>query len=232
MTAAVGSPDALGDVAPGPARITVIAGVNGAGKSSVVGETIRACGGAYYNPDEEARALRAEDPTLSQEAANARAWEAGRAGLERAIARREDFAFETTLGGASIPSLLGRALDAGLEVVMRYVGLDTPERHVARVRARVARGGHDIPEAKIRERYRRSREHLVALLPRLTSLVVYDNSAEGDPEAGVAPAPRVLLRTAGGRVIAVAPAAEIPGWARPVVAAAILSDDRRAGRSG
>lgn len=115
---------------------------------------------------------------------------------------------------------------------MRYVGLDTPERHLARVRARVARGGHDIPEATIRERFRRSREHLVGLLPRLTSLVVYDNSAEGDPEAGAAPAPRVLLRTAAGRIVAVAPAAEVPDWARPVVAAAILSDERRAGGAG
>lgn len=214
------------------ARITVIAGVNGAGKSSVVGETIRSRGGAYFNPDEEARALRAEDPGLTQEAANARAWEAGRAGLERAIARREDFALETTLGGATITTLLQRALDAGLEVVVRYVGLDSPERHVARVRSRVARGGHDIPEATIRERYRRSREHLIALLPRLTSLVVYDNSVEGDPEAGVAPAPRLLLEMATGRVVAVAPAAQIPAWAYPIVSAAILSDERQAGRAG
>ncbi|GJG86408.1 hypothetical protein tb265_15890 [Gemmatimonadetes bacterium T265] len=221
---------------PGPphsfARITVIAGVNGAGKSSIVGETIRARGGAYFNPDEEARALRAEDPGLPHAAANARAWDAGRAGLERAIARREDFAFETTLGGATIAMLLGRALDTGIEVVMRYVGLDSPERHIARVRARVARGGHDIPEAKIRERYRRSREHLVALLPRLTSLLVYDNSVEGDPDAGVAPALRLLLHIATGRIIAVAPAVEIPVWAHPIVSAAILSDERQGGRAG
>jgi predicted ABC-type ATPase len=215
----------------GSARITVIAGVNGAGKSTLVGETIRARGGAYYNPDEEARALRAADPGLSQEAANARAWEAGRAGLERAIARGEDFAFETTLGGATIATLLGRALDAGLEVVVRYIGLDSPERHLARVRSRVARGGHDIPEAMIRERYRRSREHLVALLPRLTSLVVYDNSVEDDPEAGVAPAPQRLLHMAAGRIVAVAPAARIPEWAHPIVSAAILSDERQAGRA-
>jgi predicted ABC-type ATPase len=221
-----------GPGAPQVARITVIAGVNGAGKSSVVGATIRARGGAYYNPDEEARALRAADPELSQEAANARAWEAGRVGLERAIARREDFTFETTLGGATITTLLGRALDEGLEVVVRYVGLDSPERHITRVRARVARGGHDIPEATIRDRYRRSREQLVALLPRLTSLVVYDNSMEGDPEAGMAPAPRLLLHMATGRIVAVSPAEQIPVWAHPIVAAAILSDERQAGHAG
>jgi predicted ABC-type ATPase len=227
VTEGVGRPGAP----RGSARITVIAGVNGAGKSSIVGETIRARGGAYFNPDEEAQALRAEDPTLSTEAANARAWEAGRTGLERAIARREDFAFETTLGGTSIAALLGRALDAGHEVVVRYVGLDSPERHVTRVRARVARGGHDIPEAKIRERYRRSREHLIALLPRLTSLVLYDNSIEGDPEAGGTPAPQQLLHMESGRIVSVAPAARILAWARPIVSAAILSNEQQAGRA-
>jgi predicted ABC-type ATPase len=114
---------------------------------------------------------------------------------------------------------------------VRYIGLDSPERHLARVRSRVARGGHDIPEAMIRERYRRSREHLVALLPRLTSLVVYDNSVEDDPEAGVAPAPQRLLHMAAGRIVAVAPAARIPEWAHPIVSAAILSDERQAGRA-
>jgi predicted ABC-type ATPase len=209
-----------------PGRITVIAGVNGAGKSSIVGATIRALGGVYYNPDEAARALRAAEPRLTQADANLRAWEAGRAGLERAIAHREQFTFETTLGGATITALLGRALDADLEVAMHFVGLDSPERHIARVRSRVARGGHDIPEGTIRMRYRRSREHLVALLPRLTSLVVFDNSAEADPEEGQVPMPRRLLETASGRFVIVAPVTDIPEWARPIVAASLLPRGR------
>jgi predicted ABC-type ATPase len=210
-----------------PARIIVIAGVNGAGKSSVVGATIREAGGRYYNPDEAARTLRVVDPSLSVAEANARAWEEGRAGLERAIARHEDFTFETTLGGATIAGLLARALDEGLAVVVRYVGLDTPERHIARVQARVAQGGHDIPDTKVRERYVRSREHLVALLPRLTDLAVYDNSAERDPARGEAPEPMLLLRTAAGRITFLAQQADIPAWARAVVAAAIRSHQAR-----
>jgi hypothetical protein len=67
---------------------------------------------------------------------------------------------------------------------MWFVGLSSAELHMARVRSRVARGGHDIPEERIRERYDRSRINLIELMPRLTELKVYDNSFEADPHAG------------------------------------------------
>lgn len=91
------------------------------------------------------------------------------------------------------------------------------------MRARVARGGHDVPEATIRARYISSREHLIALLPRLSNLVVYDNSEERDPVRGQAPAPTLVLGMADGRIWFMAPKEHIATWTRPVVAAAILS---------
>jgi predicted ABC-type ATPase len=205
----------------GPGRIRVIAGVNGAGKSSVIGAAIREAGGAYFNPDEETRGLLEDRPSLTLAEANALAWELGKRGLERAIRDETDFTFETTLGGQTITRLLERALDTGREVVMRYVGLDSPERHIARVAARVERGGHHIDEARIRQRYTASREHLIALLPRLTDLIVYDNSVDRDPEAGKAPEPTILLEMKKGRIRYVAPMEAIPPWARPIIAAAI-----------
>ncbi|HWS90974.1 MAG TPA: ZTL protein, partial [Mycobacterium sp.] len=54
-----------------PARLYVLAGVNGAGKSSIGGAAIRAAGGDYYNPDEAARALMVANPGLGQPEANA-----------------------------------------------------------------------------------------------------------------------------------------------------------------
>ena len=53
--------------------ITVIAGVNGAGKSSVAGANIRHKGADYFNPDEVARDLRADNPALSEAEANGQA---------------------------------------------------------------------------------------------------------------------------------------------------------------
>jgi predicted ABC-type ATPase len=205
-------------------RIVVIAGVNGAGKSSVLGATINQAGGAYFNPDEETRALLEDRPSLTLAEANSLAWQLGKRGLERSIENDTDFTLETTLGGRTITGLLQRAADKGLEVIMRYVGLDSPERHIARVAARVNRGGHFIDEARIRQRYTASREHLILLLPHLADLIVFDNSLERDPEEGEAPEPRILLEMEKARIRFVPPIDQIPAWARPVVAAAIERD--------
>src|SRR6202041_2223126 len=99
-----------------PAQIHVLAGVNGAGKSSIIGATIRDKGGEYYNPDEAARAIMAANPGLGQTEANAAAGEQGRKLLERAIDQGLDFTFETTLGGNTMPGLLAEATKRGVEV--------------------------------------------------------------------------------------------------------------------
>jgi predicted ABC-type ATPase len=92
----------------------VLAGVNGAGKSSIGGAMFRVAGTDYYNPDEAASELMAANPGLDQVKANATAWHQGRRLLERAINERLDFAFETTLGGSTIARLLAEAASQGL----------------------------------------------------------------------------------------------------------------------
>jgi predicted ABC-type ATPase len=209
-----------------PRRIRVIAGVNGAGKSSIGGEALRAAGTNYFNPDELARELM--ENGASREDANARAWAAGRELLEQAIDRGTNFAFETTLGGSTITRLLQEAASRGSEVSVWFAGLANADLHVARVRARVARGGHDIPEALIRQRYERSLLNLIALLPSLSELLLYDNSSEGDPAAGIAPRPRLVLHVSRGRIVRPADLSATPEWARPIVAAALRSRGPRA----
>lgn len=159
-------------------------------------------------------------PRITLEMANSIAWHEGKRLLERAIERKLDLAFETTLGGNTIAALLRRAAEAGLDVRVWYAGLSSPELHIARVRARVAKGGHDIPESKIRERYEQSRANLIQLLPWLASLRLYDNSEEGDP-ATVGPNPELILHLDEGRIVQVLPLAEVPRWAEPIVAAAL-----------
>jgi len=85
----------------------------------------------------------------------------------------------------------------------------------------VARGGHDIPERKIRERFDRSRVNLIGLIPRLTELRVFDNSINADPSAGLTPQPRLLLHVVRGEIVEMIELAETPQWARAVIAAAL-----------
>jgi predicted ABC-type ATPase len=195
--------------------------VNGAGKSSIGGAMLRARGADYYNPDEAARAIREQDPTLSQREANSRAWNAGADRLRRAIDERKDFTFESTLGATTIPSMLAEAADAGADVHIWFVGLESVEMHLARVRARVLAGGHDIPEVDIRRRFDRSRENLVWLMPKLTSLRIYDNSIQGDPVQGRRPKPRLLLHLQQGKIVAPSSLRETPTWAKALVVKAI-----------
>jgi predicted ABC-type ATPase len=92
---------------------------------------------------------------------------------------------------------------------------------MARVRSRVARGGHDIPEEKIRERYDRSRINLIALMSRLTALRVFDNSIDSDPHAGRAPQPILILHLAKGKILEMVELSKTPQWAKALVAAAV-----------
>ena len=212
-------------------RIFVLAGTNGAGKSSIGGANIRRRGGHYFNPDEAAAAIRRAQPHLSATQANSAAWHEGKRLLQQAIQQRLDYNFETTLGGRSFTRLLEDAAQQGFEVRIWYVGLLTAEHHIARVKARVAKGGHDIPEVDIRRRFDQSRLQLIQLLPHLTELRVYDNTAQADPQAGQAPQPRLVLHWQGARAKPGAPAqvvaptqatlADTPDWAKPLVAAAL-----------
>ena len=191
----------------------------------------RAKGADYFNPDEAAGRIRRAKPQLSEAEANSQAWNQGTRLLQRAIAEQLSFAFETTLGGNTIPALLSSALSAGLEVRVWYVGLSSVELHIARVRARVEKGGHPIPEQKIRERFDRSRLNLIRLLPRLTELLVYDNSNEADPDAGERPEPILLLHMASGKIIDSCDLHSIPEWAKPILATALKIAEARGHRT-
>lgn len=215
-------------------RLFVLAGTNGAGKSSIGGATIRARGGQYFNPDEAAARIRADQPHLSPTQANSAAWHEGKRLLQQAIAQGLDYNFETTLGGRSFAKLLQDAATKGVEVRIWYVGLSSPEMHLARIKARVKKGGHDIPEADVRRRFDQSRLQLIELMPHLAELRVYDNSHEANPHKGHAPQPQLLLhwqrispavKTGATHQVLTPQSAEqlaqTPEWAKPVVMAAI-----------
>jgi predicted ABC-type ATPase len=209
--------------------IVVLAGCNGAGKSSVAGAALVRSGAEFYDPDAAARMIaavnRRRPQPLTREEINAAAWSEGRRLLERAIDERLNFAFETTLGGDTITELLERAAASGIAVSVWFVGLASVELHLERIRQRVAKGGHDIPEAKVRERFRRSRENLVRLMPRLAALRLFDNSAEAVLERGIAPRPLLLLDCRRGRIVVPADLRTLmkdtPAWAKPIVTAAL-----------
>lgn len=199
----------------------VLAGVNGAGKSSVGGHLLERAGLAWFDPDAFARELR-RATGCEQAEANAAAWHEGMRRLERAVADGDSHAFETTLGGHSVPAAIAAAAGTH-DVLMWFCGLASPELHIARVAARVRAGGHDIPEAKIRGRYPAALRNLIALMPRLAQLQVYDNSAHAAPGRPI-PDPLLVAEMQGGRLTwptDLDALQRTPDWAKPVVEAAL-----------
>ena len=201
--------------------IHVLSGVNGAGKSSIGESEFRNEGLSVFNPDTIAQQIRDLHPDISLTVANAHAWQIGKSLLEQAIAGGQDYRFETTLGGRTIAQLLEKATHSGHRLQVWFCGLASADLHIRRVRSRVAHGGHDIPVEKIRERWNRSRENLIRLLPLIDHLRVYDNSQEADPVAGRQPQPVLLLEMQRGKITAPADLSNAPDWAQPIIAAAI-----------
>lgn len=201
----------------------VLAGVNGAGKSSIGGYLLECEGLTWFNPDTFARELKAATG-CGQENANAQAWQEGMRRLDEALAKGLNYAFETTLGGKTVVAKIRQATKTH-DVLIWFCGLSSPGLHVARVKARVAAGGHPIPEEKIRERYPLAQMNLIKLMPHVAYMKVYDNSAEAAAD-GTVPDPLLVLEMDNGRVIS--PASDdlkalqrAPEWTRSILEAAL-----------
>jgi len=202
-------------------NLYVLAGVNGAGKSSVGGAFLSQANLPWYNPDSFARALVTEQG-FTQQAANSLAWQEGMRQLDDALANLTPFAFETTLGGATVCQKIRSACETH-DVRIWYCGLSSPDVHVNRVRLRVLQGGHDIPTEKILERWEKSRANVVGLLPHLAELGVFDNSTQVPPGAPV-PDPKRILHVNRGALLypdSATALASTPEWAQPIVEKAL-----------
>jgi predicted ABC-type ATPase len=110
--------------------------------------------------------------------------------LEASIEAHQSVGVETVLSTPKYRRLVSLAKEKGFEVGLIYVVLDTPQRNVERVRLRVAKGGHAVPEDKIIERYGRSLEQLSWFLDAADRAWIYDNSGAepkliGEKEDGV-----------------------------------------------
>ena len=145
--------------------VLAVAGPNGSGKTTLISSLPTF--GTYINADDLKEEYGLNDIEAARQAEALR---------ERLLDNRADFSFETVMSTERNLLLLQKAKSCGYEVQCIYVLTCDENINVARVRARKAAGGHDVPEARIRERYHRA----LALLPRLIDvcdkILVYDNS--------------------------------------------------------
>lgn len=165
----------------------LIAGPNGSGKSTLARQlqieallpTPEEQDFLWINPDvirAEIAAAQGEAETHSMTAA-----EAADLQFRQAIRSRRSFVRETVLSTERLFADLRAAKEAGYRLGLIYIFLRSPDLSIARVKARVAVGGHDVPEDKVRGRWGRS----LAVMPNAVAMcdaaLVFDNSVKATP---------------------------------------------------
>lgn len=158
--------------------LVIIAGPNGSGKSSAYRNTEFELEGRtiwIVNPDLLAAEIRQKEG-LPLEDANLEAVRRIEHWLDASISVHKSVGVETVLSTDKYRKLVDKARGLGFSVWLIYVVLDTVERNIERVRLRVSRGGHDVPEEKIRSRRERSLQQFPWFLDRADAAWVFDNS--------------------------------------------------------
>lgn len=157
----------------------IVAGPNGSGKSSLYDERtdIQSFGRSVWIINPDRLSLRIREVELREpDEANLLAVQRIEAWLEASIRAHQTVGVETVLSTPKYRRLVDEAKRLDFEFRLIYVLLDSPDRNVERVRLRVAKGGHDVPEDRIRARYVRSLEQLPWFLQHAHQAWIFDNS--------------------------------------------------------
>jgi predicted ABC-type ATPase len=136
-------------------RLIIIAGPNGAGKTTFARDYLGDYPGFFLSADDLALKISPKQPELAK-------IEAGRQfskGLDESIRSGRNLVIESTLSGRSLQRVLHRAREAGYTIAISFIFLESPQACISRVRERVQKGGHDVPERDILRRFFRSKEN-------------------------------------------------------------------------
>lgn len=88
------------------------------------------------------------------------------------------FTIETVLSDARKLDYISLAKKLGYRIYLYFVSTKDVEINIRRVAQRVAQGGHDVPETKIRQRYERSLGLLLDTIKLCDRAYLFDNSSE------------------------------------------------------
>lgn len=147
---------------------TIIGGVNGVGKSSLTGVLASESNdlGVIIDTDKITASLGGDKI------------KGGKVAIERinnSLEKGINFTQETTLSGSRTLKTIKRARELDYFIRLYYVGVNSADESMKRIRNRVEKGGHDIPEQDVKRRYNKRFEDLVNILPYCNEVKFYDN---------------------------------------------------------
>ena len=147
---------------------TIVAGVNGCGKSSLTG-VLRT------EIDNLGKIIDVDKITF---ACGGNAIEGGKKAIElidECLEKEICFTQETTLSGKKTLNTIKRAIEKDYYIRLYYVGLDSMEESLLRIENRVKKGGHNIDTDAVKRRYNKRFEDLLSILPYCNEATFYDN---------------------------------------------------------
>ena len=176
--------------------IVVVAGSDGAGKTTFHRAHLARAGLRFVNADVLAMKLGADPYVAARVAESLR---------RRLVAQRESFVFETVFSDPAGDKLefLREAVRTGYMVVLCFIAVSGPEVSGERVAMRVSQGGHDVPTVKLIERFPRTVANLRVAIRDLPHVWIFDNDDLATPFR------RVIVFESGRRVRVSEP---IPDW--------------------
>jgi predicted ABC-type ATPase len=187
-------------------QLWILAGGNGAGKSTFYNQYLAKYGIQFVNADLIAREIDSENAEdLSYQAATIAA--KIRADL---IAEGVSFCFETVFSHESKVDFIGQAKAHGYKIILIYIHLQTSTLNEARVKQRVSEGGHDVPIKKIHARLPRTMKHIKTALTLVDEARLLDNSLRDDPFR------QIVMLKSGNYKNLVSP---LPAWAKELLPA-------------
>lgn len=157
-------------------HLYVVGGPNGAGKTTYAEASLLRHSCVYLGADQIAAQLSPDDPTAQRVAAGRQFLTS----LKQCLAGSDDLLVETTLSGRSFRRTLESAKKYGFEITLILVYLNSADASVARVKERVRKGGHDIPEVDVRRRFPRSLANFWSIYRQIADdwILVYNSGSD------------------------------------------------------
>jgi predicted ABC-type ATPase len=156
------------------ARIIILAGPNGAGKTTFAREFLpnEAECSVFINAD----LIAAGIAPFAPEQAALRAGKLMLNEIFAQVAKQRSFAFETTLSGLNYVRHIKHWRKLGYRVSLVFLSLPNAQIALSRVAARVAQGGHNIPEKIVQRRFNAGlRNFLEVYKPLVNDWTLFDN---------------------------------------------------------
>ncbi|MCI0471682.1 MAG: AAA family ATPase, partial [Candidatus Aminicenantes bacterium] len=141
----------------------IIAGANGVGKTTFARSYSDRYPLEFVNADEAARELNPGDM-------NSVKLKAGRFFFKKVgelLKTDDNFIIESTLAGKYLLKLIQAARDKNFFVQIIYIFLENPDTCIERIKERVLKGGHNVPDKDVIRRYHRSKKNFWTLYKNL-----------------------------------------------------------------